>query len=128
VCSRRRRQRPIDGDALDEWRIVAEHLHGGVAEPLVILEVAADEDQLRAELAGAPSRHPAVHAEGLGFVGGGKHDAAADGDRPAAQRRVEELLDRGVEGVEIRMEDGGNRCHPVPPALWNQARFSLQRT
>jgi hypothetical protein len=31
----------------------------------------------------------------------------ADGDGPAAQGRVEQLLDRGIEGIQVRMEDGG---------------------
>ena len=77
--------------------------------------MAADEDELRAELARPPSRHAAADAEGLGLVGGGEHDAAADGDRLAAQRRVEQLLDRGVEGVEVGVEDGGGRFHPDGP-------------
>ena len=88
-----------------------EHLDGGVAQPLVLLEMAADENELRAELARPPPRHSAADPESLGFVGGGKHDPAADGDRLAAQRRVEQLLDRGIEGVEVRMEDGGHRFH-----------------
>ena len=105
----------VDGDPLDQRREIAEHLDRGVAEPLVLLEMAADEDQLRTELARPPSRHAAAHAEGLGLVGRGEHDAAADRDRLAAQRRVEQLLDRGVEGVEVRMEDGGCRFHPGAP-------------
>ena len=101
----------VDGDPLDQRREIAEHLDGGVAQPLVLLEMAADEDELRAELARPPPRHPAAHPERLGLVGGGQHDPAADGDRLAAQRRVEQLLDRGVEGVQVRMEDGGCRFH-----------------
>jgi hypothetical protein len=30
----------------------------------------------------------------------------------AAQGRVEQLLDRGIEGIQVRMEDGGCRFHP----------------
>ena len=102
----------VDGDPLNQRREIAEHLDGGIAQPLILLEMAADENQLRAELARPPPRHPAAHPERLGFVGRGKHDPAADGDRLAAQRRIEQLLDRGVEGVEVRMEDGGGRFHP----------------
>ena len=102
----------VDGDALDQGREITEHLDGGVAQPLVLLEMAADEDQVRAELARPPSRHAAAHPERLGLVRSGEHDPAADGDRLAAQGRVEQLLDRGVEGVEIRMEDGGCGFHP----------------
>ena len=102
----------VDGNPLDEGREIAEHLDGGVAQPLVVLEMAADKNELRTELARPPSRHAAADPEGLGFVGSGKHDPAADGDRLAAQRRVEQLLDRGIEGIEVRMEDGGCRFHP----------------
>ena len=103
----------VDGDPLDEGREVIEHRDGGIAQPLVILEVAADENQLRAELARLPARHAAAHAEGLGFVRSGKHDTAADRDRLAAQGRVEQLLDRGVEGIQVSMEDGGRRSIPT---------------
>ena len=101
----------VDRDALDQRREVAEHADRGVAEPLVLLEMPADEDQLRAKLARPPARHAAVHAEGLRLVGRGEHHPAADGDRLAAQRRVEQLLDRGVEGVEIGMQDGRRGFH-----------------
>ena len=37
----------VDGDALDERREVAQHVDGGVAEALVLAEVAADEDAVR---------------------------------------------------------------------------------
>ncbi|ESW64867.1 hypothetical protein X771_24470 [Mesorhizobium sp. LSJC277A00] len=100
----------IDGNPLDQRREIVEHLDGGVAQPLIVGEMAADEDQSGAKLARALSGHAAAHAENPGFVGSGKHDAAADGDRLAPERRVEQLLDRGVEGVEIRMQDGG--LHP----------------
>ena len=73
--------------------------------------MAVDKDQVRAKLARAPSRHAAADAERLGLVGRGEHDAAADRDRFAAQERVEQLLDRCVEGVEVGVEDGGRRVH-----------------
>ena len=97
----------VDRDALDQGREVVEDRHRRVAEPRVLLEVAADEDELRAELAGPASRHAAAHAERLGLVGRCQHHAAADRDRLAAQGRIEQLLDRRVEGVEIGVEDGG---------------------
>jgi hypothetical protein len=37
---------------------------------------------------------------------------AADGDRLAAQGRIEQLLDRGIEGVKVCMEYSGCRFHP----------------
>src|SRR5262249_1152774 len=60
-----------------------------------------------------PSGHPAADPEGLGFIRSGKHDPVTNGDRLATQRGVEQLLDRGVERVEVRMEDSSYRFHPV---------------
>ena len=51
-------ERLVDGDALDERREVAEHRDRGIAQPLVVLEVAADEDELRAKLARLPPGIP----------------------------------------------------------------------
>ena len=76
----------VDGDALDERREIVEDLDGGVAQPLVFLEMAADKHEVRTELTRAPSRHAAAYAEGPRFVGGREHDAAADRNRLAAQR------------------------------------------
>jgi hypothetical protein len=75
--------------------------------------MAADKDQLRAELTRLPSRHSAADAEVLGFVRCSKHDPTADRDGLTAQRRIEQLLDRGIKGIQVRMEDGGCRFHPV---------------
>jgi hypothetical protein len=83
----------VDGNPLDERRIFTQNFDGGVAQPLVLIEMAVDKSQLRTELAGPPSGHTATDTEGLGFVRSGKHNPAAHGDRPASQRRVEQLLD-----------------------------------
>jgi hypothetical protein len=40
-----------------------------------------------------------VDSESPGFVRSGKHDAAANRNWLLAQGRVEELLDRGIEGI-----------------------------
>ncbi len=74
----------VDGDPLDEGREIADHLDGGVAQPLVFLEMPADKGELRTELARLPSRHAAADPEGLGFVRGGKHNSSTDGDGFAA--------------------------------------------
>ncbi len=105
----------VDRDPLDQRREILEHLDGGVAQPLVVLEMAADEDQVRTQRPRLPSRHAAADSEGLGFVGRREHHPAAHRDRLAAQRRVEQLLDRGIEGIEVGMQDGGRRFHPRPP-------------
>ena len=102
----------VDRDPLDERCEITQHLDRGVAQPLVVLEMAADKSELRTEFARPPSRHPAANPERLGFIRGGQHHAPTNGDRPAAQRRVEQLLDRGVEGIQIRVEDRGYCLHP----------------
>src|SRR5215471_1724536 len=102
----------VDGNPFDEGREVTQYRDGGVAQPLVLLEMAADKSEVRTELTRPPSRHPAADAEGLGFVRSGKNNPATNRDRPAAQRRIEQLLDRSVEGVQVRMEDSGYRFHP----------------
>ena len=105
----------VDGDPLDEGREVTQHRDGGVAEPLIVLEMAADKDELRAKLAGSTSRHSASDAEGLGFVRCREDNPAADRNGLAAERGIEQLLDRGIEGVEVRMEDGGLSGRPDNP-------------
>ncbi len=100
----------VDRDPLDQRREVAQYPDRGVAEPLVLLEVPADEDQVGAKLSRPPTRHAAVDAEGLRFVGRREHHAAPDRDRLPLEGRVEHLLDRGVERVQVRMKDCG-RVH-----------------
>ena len=48
---------------------------------------------------------PARTPNAAGLVRGGEDYAASHGDRPAPQRRVEQLLDGGVEGVEVSVQD-----------------------
>ena len=103
----------VNGNPFHERREIADHLDGGVAQPLVFLEMPADKDELRTEFVRLPSRHAAANAEGLGFVRSGKHNPTADGNGFAAQRRIKQLLYRGIESIQVRMEDGGCRCHPT---------------
>ena len=58
----------VDGNPLDQRREIIEHVDGSITQPLVILEMAADKDQLRTKLARPPSRHAAADSKGLGFV------------------------------------------------------------
>jgi hypothetical protein len=41
----------VDGNPLDEGREIVDHLDGGIAQPLVVLEMAANKSELRTELA-----------------------------------------------------------------------------
>ena len=102
----------VDRNPLDQGREIADYVDGGVAQLLVFLEMPADKSELRTELARVPSQHAAADPEGLGLVRSGKHNPTTDGDGFAAQRRVNQLLYRGIESIQVRMEDGGCRCHP----------------
>src|SRR6266542_7060242 len=80
--------------------------------------MAADKDEVGTELPRAPSGHAASHAEGSRFIGSRENDAAADRNRLAAQARVEQLFDRRVKGVEVRVENGGCGNHLVDSSPW----------
>src|SRR5512134_3221580 len=101
----------VDGDALDGRREIAQDADGGVAEPLVFVEMSADKHEVGTELPRAPSRHAASYAEGSRFVGGRENDSATDRNRLAAQARVEQLFDRRIKGVEVRVENRGCGTH-----------------
>src|SRR5262245_9861231 len=103
----------VDRNPLHQRREIVEHVDGGIAQPLVLVEMTIDEGEVRAQLARPSPRHAAAHSEGLGLVRGGEHDAAADGDGLAVQGRIEQLLDRCIEGIEVGMENGRCRFHPT---------------
>jgi hypothetical protein len=64
----------VDGNSLDKGSEIVEHFDGGIAQPLVVLEMAADKDEVRTEVARLPSRHPATNSEGPRLVRSRKHD------------------------------------------------------
>jgi hypothetical protein len=76
--------------------------------------MSADKHEVGTELPRAPSWHAASYAEGPRFVGGREHDAAADRNRLAAQARVQQLFDRRIKGVQVRVENGGRGIHFAP--------------
>ena len=102
----------VDGNTLDEGREIADHFDGGVAQPLVFLEMPADKGESWTEFARLPSRHAAANPKGPGFVRSCKHNSTTDCNGFATQRRVKQLLYGGIEGIQVRMKDGGCRCHP----------------
>jgi len=53
----------IDGNPFDERSEIIEHIDGSIAQPLVILEMPADKDQLWTQLTGPPSRHTATDSK-----------------------------------------------------------------
>ena len=54
------------------------------------------------------------------LVRGGEDDPAPDQDRFPLQRRVEELLDRGEERIEIGVENRGLSHAPSMPGCWDR--------
>ena len=84
-----------------------------VAEPLILLEVPADKDQVGAKRLRPPTRHATVDAERLGFVRRREHHTASYRDRLPLERRIEHLFNRCVEGVQVRMKNCG-RVHSEP--------------
>src|SRR5262249_17180445 len=103
----------VDGDALYGGREIAQDCDGGIAEPLVFVEMSADKHEVGTELPRAPSRHAASYAEGPRFIRSRENDAAANRNRPAAQAGVEQLFDRRIKGIEVRVENGGSGTHRV---------------
>src|SRR5262249_31579763 len=86
----------VDGDALDRRREIATDSDGGVAEPLVFVEMSSDKNEVVTELPRTPSSHAASYAEGPRFVRGREHDTAANRNRLAAEARVKQLFDRRI--------------------------------
>jgi hypothetical protein len=107
----------VDGNSLDEWGEVIEHVDRSIAQPLVIVEMTADKDQPWTQFSGAPPGHAAADTKRFGFVGRGEHDTATNSDGFSAQGRVEHLLNRCIERIEIRVQDGSSHCHPDPGRL-----------
>lgn len=94
------------------------------------------DDRLRAQSTRPFAAHRGPHAPGLGLVARGQHHAAADDHRPPAERGVVPLLDRGVERVEVGVQDrrraaagqarGIRNPRPHPPP-WTDVRTSAGR-
>src|SRR5512132_2101175 len=95
----------VDRQPLDERRRVAEHLEERLAGFAVRVHARANDDGLRAEPASERAAHRRSDAERLRLVARREHDPGADDDRAAPQGGVVPLLDRGVEGVGVRVQD-----------------------
>jgi hypothetical protein len=99
----------IDGNPLNEGRKIINYLDGRIAQPLVVLEMATNKNELRAELSRPSAWHTPADPVGPGFVRSSEYDSTADRDRLAAQRWIEQLLDRSIERIQVRMKDRGSR-------------------
>jgi low temperature requirement protein LtrA len=124
----------IDGDALHVRCEIAEDVDHGIAEPLIFGEVPTDEGEVRAKPLRPPAGHAATDAEPLRLVRRCQHHSPADRDRPTAKGRIEHLLHRRVERVEVGVEDSGaagHRCSLIerlfasPEALHTEAMLHV---
>src|SRR5215510_1103312 len=71
-----------------------------------------DEDQLRTKLARPTPRHAAADSECFSLVRCGQHNSAANGNGFAAQRWIDQLFDRCIEGIKVGVKDSGCCVHP----------------
>jgi hypothetical protein len=99
-------ERLVDRQPLDQRRGLVEHAERRLARLGVGAHPGPDHHRLRAQQAGLCPAHRGADPVGLGFVAGREDDARPDDHRPAAQRRMVALLDRGVERVEVGVQDG----------------------
>ena len=105
-------ERLVDRDGFDERGDVAEELEHLVGRFAVGLHPGRHDDGMRAQFPRLAAVHRRTHAARSRLVARRHDDALADDDRSASQLGVVALLDRGVEGVEIGVKDGGP-AHPL---------------
>ena len=110
-------KRLVDGEPLHERRRIAEDREHVSTGRGVGVHPRRDDHGIRAQVARLPAAHRGAHPTGLRLVARRQHHAAADDDRPAAQRGRVTLLDRGVEGVEIGVQHGRLAPHPALPPI-----------
>jgi hypothetical protein len=108
-------KRLIYGDPFHERSEIVQDVHDPGAEALVLVEVARDKPQGRAQASGHPAGHATPDAEGPRLVGRGQHHAAPDGDGLSPQPGIQQLFDRRVEGIQVGVKDRGTAVRPHPP-------------
>ena len=99
----------VQRQRLDDRRVFGEDRADLPRHLLVDVEARLHKDQVGTFPLRGDRRHGGAHAELSRFVACRRDDAAlprsADGDRLAAQLRIVALLDGGVEGVHIDVDD-----------------------
>ncbi len=100
-------ERLVDADALHDRRRVVEDVEDLAAGLHVGVEPRPDHDGVRAEPARLVAGHRRAHSPRLGLVAGGQHHASPDQDGASSQGGIVPLLDRGVERVEVGVQDRG---------------------
>jgi len=104
----------------DQRRVAAEQGHDLARDLLVARHPGPEENGLGAELLRPDAGHGRVDAKGSRLVGTGRDHAptlgrAADNHRQAAQFGAIPLLDRGVEGVHVDVDDFAGERHGKGP-------------
>jgi len=105
---------------LDDRRVDPEDLVQRAGGPGVERRVGWQEDQVGAQLAGLPHRHPPAHPRPPGLGGQRKDDGAIGSrrrhhDGAGAERGRGQLLHRGAEGWGIDEEDGAGHVRDNSP-------------
>ena len=98
-------KRLIDGDAFHHRCRLLEDLEHRLTRFAIGRHAGRDDAELGAQSPSPGAAHRGSYAVGLGLVAGREHDATTHDDGLPAQPRVIALFDRGVERVEISMED-----------------------
>src|SRR5207248_3992145 len=105
----------IDGHWLNLSATLREDFHDLDRLAFVFLHPWRNENAFGTKPAGGDARHGGADAEFSGFITRGANHAAlswgaADNNRFASERGIIPLLDRGVEGIHIEMEDNARHC------------------
>ena len=118
----------VERQRLDQRRVVGEDRVDLPRHRLVHVEARRHEHELRAHPPRRHRGHRRAHAETPRLVARRRHHAAfaapADRHRPAAQRRVVALLDRGVERIHVDMDDPARRIRHAWPPCQNPVRVA----
>ena len=115
----------VERQWLDDARIFSKDRADLQRDFFVDVKARLHKNQIRTFPAGGHGRHCRTHAEFSRFIARSRHDAAlalaADRDWLAAQFGAIALLDRGVEGVHVDMDDPAQtvrRKIVQAPAYW----------
>ena len=95
----------VDRQPLDQWCGLREHFEDRPAGRGVGRESRRYHDRVGADPPCGETAHRRPHAERLGLVAGGQHNATADDHRLSPQTRIVALLHRCEERIEIRMQN-----------------------
>ena len=109
-------ERLVDGEPFHERGGVAEDAEDVFAGRGIGLHPRRDDDGVGAQLPRLPATHRGADAACLRLVARGQHDPAADDHRTPAELRRITLLDRGVERIEIGVQNRRFPAHPVLPS------------